>query len=278
MSEQPQAVELLRVEDALEELEEVVRRDELPLRDVAEILPGREEDGRRELGQEMVGQIEIEIEAREIAPGLTQDFLDVKVRKQHAAFGLLRMRERHEAARENVPLADVFGREAREVFPGEPVLKTHANAPLNGFAARHRDRAGVVAKIVTRLEERELALHRRRLFLDLGRHQCLEVDVLVASSVHVAAAAGGGGLFGGGSTKSSAGDSAAVGCDVRPRRSGRDRRCTRQRMQKKRMKWCDSLVVVLGGSVAMHRPCPGTRNVELPVCVVGRALGVSAPH
>src|SRR5690606_16035835 len=54
--EQAQALELLRVEDAVEELKEVLRRDELPLRDVAELGPRREVDRGRELGQEMLGE------------------------------------------------------------------------------------------------------------------------------------------------------------------------------------------------------------------------------
>ena len=46
-----------------EQLEEVVDRDQLALRDVAEVGAGGEEDRRRELGQEMIGDVEVEIEA-----------------------------------------------------------------------------------------------------------------------------------------------------------------------------------------------------------------------
>ena len=65
--QQAQALELLRIEDAVEELEEVVDGDELALRDVAEVGPRGQEDRRRKLGQEMVGQIEVEVEAGEVA-------------------------------------------------------------------------------------------------------------------------------------------------------------------------------------------------------------------
>ena len=61
--QQPQALELLRVQDAVEELEEVVDRDELALGDVAQVGARGEEDRRRELGQEVVRQVEVEIEA-----------------------------------------------------------------------------------------------------------------------------------------------------------------------------------------------------------------------
>ncbi len=50
--QQSQALQVLGVEDALEDLLEVLHRDELALRHVAEVGPSRQEDGRRELRQE----------------------------------------------------------------------------------------------------------------------------------------------------------------------------------------------------------------------------------
>src|SRR3712207_8628882 len=52
------SVELLRVEDAVEQLGEVGKRDQLPLRHVAQVRPGGEEDRRRELGHEVVRRSE----------------------------------------------------------------------------------------------------------------------------------------------------------------------------------------------------------------------------
>ena len=65
--QQAQPLELLGVQDAVEQLEEVVDRDELALRDVAEVGPRGQEDRRRELRQEVVGQVEVEVEARQVA-------------------------------------------------------------------------------------------------------------------------------------------------------------------------------------------------------------------
>jgi len=65
--EQPQSFELFRVEHVLEELVEVAQRHQLTLRDVAEIWTRREVDRRGGLGQQMVGQIEVEVEPAEIA-------------------------------------------------------------------------------------------------------------------------------------------------------------------------------------------------------------------
>src|SRR5690606_13327265 len=65
--EEPEALELLRIEDPVEELEEVLRGDELPLRDVAELGARRQVDRRRKLGQEVLGKVEVDVEAAEVA-------------------------------------------------------------------------------------------------------------------------------------------------------------------------------------------------------------------
>src|SRR6185295_16648157 len=59
--QQAQTIELLGVQDALEQLEIVVGGDELPLRNVAQVRPCGEKDRRRKLGQELLGQIQIQI-------------------------------------------------------------------------------------------------------------------------------------------------------------------------------------------------------------------------
>ena len=65
--QQPQAFELLRIEDVLEQPLEVVERDQLALRDVAEVGPRHQEDRRREFGDQVIGQVEVEVEAGQIA-------------------------------------------------------------------------------------------------------------------------------------------------------------------------------------------------------------------
>ena len=62
--QQPQALELLGVQNAVEELVEVVDGHQLALGDIAQVGPRGQKDGRRELGQEVVGQVEVEVEAR----------------------------------------------------------------------------------------------------------------------------------------------------------------------------------------------------------------------
>ena len=94
--------------------------------------------GGRELGQEVIGQIEVEIEARQVAAGLRQHLVDVKLRKQHAAFGLLADAAAAETLREEVGLSDLVGREVGEALPALAVGQEHAHAGLHGLAARHR--------------------------------------------------------------------------------------------------------------------------------------------
>ena len=87
---------LLGVQDAVEQLEEVLDRDQLALRDVAEVRPRGQEDGRRELGQEVLGDVEVEVEARQVALLLPLDLVDVELREDHPAFGVVGVGQRLE--------------------------------------------------------------------------------------------------------------------------------------------------------------------------------------
>ena len=98
--QQAQALELLRIEDAVEQLVIIVDGDELALRNVAEVRPLIEIDRRRELGQKVIGNVEIDVEAREVAPLLPLDLVDQEAREHHAAFLMLGVRQRQEAWRE----------------------------------------------------------------------------------------------------------------------------------------------------------------------------------
>ena len=66
----------------------------------------------------MVGQIEIEIEAGQVAAFLLLDLIDMELGEQHSAFRMIRMRQRHEAEGKHVLVADIFGAHLGERFPG----------------------------------------------------------------------------------------------------------------------------------------------------------------
>ena len=116
--QQPQPFELLGVEDVLEQPLEVVERDELPLdtsprsgRVVRKIAAGK-------LGQEMIGQVEVEIESRQVAVGLLLRFVDQELREDHAARFVVRVRQRQEAGRPGVLVPDLVRRHRGELVPG----------------------------------------------------------------------------------------------------------------------------------------------------------------
>ena len=61
--QQPQPFQVLGVQNARKELLEVLHRYHLALRHVAQVGPARQVHGRRKLGQEVLRQIEIDVEA-----------------------------------------------------------------------------------------------------------------------------------------------------------------------------------------------------------------------
>src|SRR4030042_3685599 len=64
--QQPQALDLFRVQDSIEKFIIVVDREQLSFGDVLEIGPRSEIDGRRKFRQDVIGQIKIEVEADEV--------------------------------------------------------------------------------------------------------------------------------------------------------------------------------------------------------------------
>ena len=104
--QQPQAVELLGIEDAVEELHEIVDRDALAFRHVAEVGPRGQKDGRGKLREEMIGQIEVEIEAGQVALLLLLQLVDFKLGEKHAALGMVGVRQRKEAGRPRHPFRE----------------------------------------------------------------------------------------------------------------------------------------------------------------------------
>jgi hypothetical protein len=82
--QQAQPFELLRIENVLEESVEVVRGHQLSARDVAQVRSRRQIDRCREFGEEMLRQVVVEIEARQIACRLLLRFIDQRLRETGA--------------------------------------------------------------------------------------------------------------------------------------------------------------------------------------------------
>ena len=68
--QQPQPFQLPGRQHAIEHLVVIGQRDQLALRDIAQIGARGQVDRRRKLGQEVVRQIEIDVEPRQVAPVL----------------------------------------------------------------------------------------------------------------------------------------------------------------------------------------------------------------
>src|SRR5262245_25150819 len=96
-----------------------------------------EKDRRWKLGQEVIGQIEIEVEAGQVAPFLLLDFVDVELRKEHAPFGVMRMRQRLEAAGEEVLFANIGRLHGGELVPSYPLWQSRPRSDLHCLATEH---------------------------------------------------------------------------------------------------------------------------------------------
>ncbi len=131
----------------------------------------------------MIGQIEIQIEAREVTLFLFLDLLDLKPGEHHAAFGMIWMRQWHESGGKQTFGANVLRRHAAQRFPRGSVRQLDAHSGLNGLAARHADTARrMIAEVVTLYQQLLLALldggfrnlhplHRRcEVLLDIDGH------------------------------------------------------------------------------------------------------------
>ena len=174
--QQAQAVELLRIQDAVEKIHEIVDRHALALRHIAEVGPRGEKDGRGKFRQEMIGQIEVEIEARQVALLLFLQLLDLELRKEHAAFGMIRMRQREESRGPNILFADLLRRHFRELFPCDALGQSNPHALLHRLFPRHRH-AGrrIVAQVVAFGEQIVVLLFNPRLLRLHPLHRRLEI-------------------------------------------------------------------------------------------------------
>src|SRR5881394_1054870 len=76
--QEAEPLQLLGIEDPGEERVVVVDRHQLALRHVAEIGPGRQINRRRKLRQQVIRQVEIEVEAGEVASLLLLQLVNLK--------------------------------------------------------------------------------------------------------------------------------------------------------------------------------------------------------
>jgi hypothetical protein len=158
--QQAKPLDLLRVQDPVEELVEVVEGDLLALGDVPQVRTRGEEDGGRELRQQVVRQVEVEVEPREVPRLLPLDLVDVELGEQHPALGMVGMRQGQEAAGKRVLVPDLVRAHGREPLPRPALGQARPHAVLDGLALGHGHAAGrAVGEVVTLPEKVGLPFH-----------------------------------------------------------------------------------------------------------------------
>ena len=169
--QEAEPLQLLGIEDPGEERVVVVDRHQLALRHVAEIGPGRQINRRRKLRQQVIRQVEIEVEAGEVASLLLLQLVNLEMRKHHAAFGMVGVRQWQKAARKEIPVADLIRAQRRQRVPACTCRQLSADSGLHGLAARHRDPlCRMVGEIVALAKEIGMLLLDLRLGCDHARH------------------------------------------------------------------------------------------------------------
>jgi hypothetical protein len=83
----------------------------------------------------MIGQVEVEIETRDITAFLTLELIDVEPGEDHASFGMIGMRKRQKPNRKRVLVLDLVRRQPRESIPRPPFPEFHPNALLQRLTA-----------------------------------------------------------------------------------------------------------------------------------------------
>ena len=145
----------------------LLMRDHLAARHVAQLGPVLEEDRRRELGQERLGQVELDVE-----PLQPREHLDLHLREDLPAGGVLGVRQRR--VREELARPDLLRAEPRQLLPGHARRQSRGRPDGERLAARHL-RPGIEPRreVVARLEQLPLGGHHLRLLRDVGLHDLL---------------------------------------------------------------------------------------------------------
>jgi hypothetical protein len=159
--QQAQPVELLGVQDPVEQLEEVVERHELPLRDVPEVGARDEEDRGRELGKEVVGEVEVQIEALQVALLVALDGVDVELREHHPALGMVGVGQGQEPEGKGVAGADLLRGHPVERVPRHAGGQPGPHPVLHGLAPEHLGVARAVRQVVPLGEQGVVLLLKR---------------------------------------------------------------------------------------------------------------------
>src|SRR4029078_1428308 len=96
----PQAFHLDRRDNAVHDFIEIADGEQLTTRHVSEFGTRGEENRRRKLRGDVVGKVEVDVEAPEIASFLPPNFVNLPIREDRATCRVLNMWERHGVRRD----------------------------------------------------------------------------------------------------------------------------------------------------------------------------------
>jgi hypothetical protein len=161
--QQPQALKLFRVQNPAEQLIEVFDRNQLALRHIAQVRPGRQIHRRRKLRQKTVGNVEVQIEACKVALLLLIQLVDLRLREHHAALRVIGVRQRKKSLREDSPFADHVGVHIIQLRPGHPRRQLHPHALLHGLGTvHHHTPRRTITQVVAFIQKVHLPFHDPR--------------------------------------------------------------------------------------------------------------------
>src|ERR1039457_6841229 len=112
----------------------------------------------------MVREVEDEIETSQVAPFLFLHLVYLELGKKHAALGMIRMWQRLETGREQVPFFDLLRTQLRKLVPGRAAGEFDSHALLHCLSPRHFDSLSrAIAQIIALLKQSHVPLHDLRL-------------------------------------------------------------------------------------------------------------------
>ena len=156
--QQPQTFQLFGVEHVFEQLVVIAQRHQLAPGHVAQVGPGGQVHRRGKGRQQMLGQVEVQIEPRQIACGLAFGLVDERLREDHPAVFVVRVRQGIKPRRPESVALDLLRGHGRQGGPGDACRKLDADAGLHRLAARHGHvLAGAIGEVITFGEQRLLA-------------------------------------------------------------------------------------------------------------------------
>src|ERR1022692_4004344 len=108
----------------------------------------------------MVRKVEVEIETSQVAPFLFLDLVDFELGEEHTALGMIRMWQRLETGRKQVPFFDLLWAQLRKLVPGRAAGEFDSHALLHCLARRHFDSLSrAIAQIITLFKQGHVPLH-----------------------------------------------------------------------------------------------------------------------